>query len=85
MKLATESAWHPSSDALERFLRGESPRPEAMAILRHALQGCRRCSLLAQWLWERGQKKRPEVVAPVRRRPPGRVVSIECHLKRRSR
>jgi len=84
MKLAP-GPWHPPLEALERFLRGESPRPEAMAILRHALRGCPRCSQLAQYLWERGLKKRPEAVAPFRRRVPGRVVSIECHLKRRSR
>jgi hypothetical protein len=75
---------HPAGDALERFMYGESPRSEAMAIVRHALQGCPRCNLLAWWLWERGPKKRPAAVALIRRRPPAQVVSIESHLDRRS-
>jgi hypothetical protein len=44
---------------LERFMRGESPRPERLAAVRHLLTGCPRCVAVTRRLWDLGELSRP--------------------------
>jgi len=69
MKLATTPAFHPSQDALERFMRGELPRAQAAVVVRHLLRGCPLCSLETRWLWRLGAETHvsAETRWPVRR------------------
>jgi hypothetical protein len=41
---------HPGHSDLERFLRGELPRDEARAVVRHLLTDCQRCVAIARQL-----------------------------------
>ena len=47
---------HPHEDQLERFLRSELPRYEAVPIVRHLLAGCTRCLAVTRRLWALGER-----------------------------
>lgn len=59
-RLATATAPHPSRDALDRLLRGESSRPEARTVVRHLLRGCSQCRQVTRRLWALGEQPRPD-------------------------
>jgi hypothetical protein len=42
---------HPARQDLESFIRGELPRDEAPAIVRHLLTNCTRCLTVTRELW----------------------------------
>lgn len=37
-------------------MRGEMPREEARAVVRHLLTGCQRCGAITQSCWQRGDR-----------------------------
>jgi hypothetical protein len=45
---------HPAPDLLLRFLRGETSRTEARAIVRHLLAGCPECLAVTRRPWSDG-------------------------------
>jgi hypothetical protein len=47
----------PGAAELERLMRGELPRPEVLAVVRHLLTGCPRCVAVTRPWW--GLGKRP--------------------------
>jgi hypothetical protein len=49
--LSNPSETHPTSAALERFVRGELPSPEVRPIIRHLLTGCPRCVGVTRRVW----------------------------------
>jgi len=49
---------HPRPDALLRFMRGESPRAEACAVVRHLLTRCPQCLQVTRQLWRFGDEIR---------------------------
>ena len=51
MNLKTE---HPADRQLERFMRGELPREEVPAVVRHLLAGCPQCVAVTRRVWARG-------------------------------
>ena len=51
---------HPDLLRLERFLRGESSRPEARTVVRHLLRGCPQCLQVTGRLWSLGEQTRPD-------------------------
>lgn len=52
---------HPHRRELERFLRGDSPREEARAVVRHLLKGCPECVKVSARAWRfADQKPTPE-------------------------
>jgi len=66
---------HPESDELKRFMRGELPRPEGRAIVRHLLAGCPECLQVTRRMWLAGERP-PDfeaslryLVATIRERP----------------
>lgn len=52
-----EKTQHPGERSLERFLRGESPREEANAVVRHLLAGCPRCVQVTGQVWGFANRK----------------------------
>ena len=60
MKLATHPALHPSRETLESFMRGELPRAQAVAVVRHLLRGCPQCLQVTGGLWSLGEQPRPD-------------------------
>src|ERR1700686_3978644 len=44
-------ASHPEPAVLQRYMRGESPRDEARAVVRHLLTGCPECVAITRLLW----------------------------------
>ena len=60
---------HPDFLRLERFLRGETSRPEARAVVRHLLRGCPQCLQVTGRLWGLGELARPDkyLLAEMRR------------------
>jgi hypothetical protein len=46
---------HPGEQELQAFMRGELPKPDAAAIVRHLLTGCRDCSLETRRIWRLGE------------------------------
>ena len=62
---------HPQPDALLRFLRAESPRAEACAIVRHLLTRCPQCLQVTRPLWRLGDEA-------LRRLRNGRVPALEA-------
>lgn len=60
---------HPSQEDLRTFMRGDLPRPRAVAVVRHLLRGCRACSEVTSELWGFGEE-RPR---PFDRNPPARA------------
>ncbi|HEV8580230.1 MAG TPA: hypothetical protein VGX68_14275 [Thermoanaerobaculia bacterium] len=46
---------HPAGQELERLIRGELPREEALGVVRHLLSGCRECISLAARYWRLGE------------------------------
>jgi len=57
----------PTGLQLQRFVCGESPRPEAAAVVRHLLTQCPSCVAVARRLWQLGEP-RPDFKALVRER-----------------
>jgi len=47
---------HPGDRQLERFVRGELPREDISAIVRHLLTRCPRCLAVARRSWSRGDQ-----------------------------
>jgi len=47
---------HPDQVKLERFMRGELPREEALVVVRHLLTGCRKCLAVTRACWSRGEQ-----------------------------
>jgi hypothetical protein len=47
---------HLERDRLEGFLRGELPRAEAQAVVRHLLTGCASCRRITGRLWRLGDE-----------------------------
>lgn len=47
---------HPDRVRLERFLRGELPRPEVAEVVRHLLAGCPACLQVTRRLWDLGDR-----------------------------
>jgi hypothetical protein len=47
---------HPDPSQLERFIRGDLPRPEVLVVVRHLLRGCPQCAVLAQRFWHLGRR-----------------------------
>lgn len=47
---------HPSQADLKRFMRGELPRPEVRAIVRHLMAGCPECLEVTRRLFELGER-----------------------------
>ncbi|MBW8875933.1 MAG: hypothetical protein JF614_13285 [Acidobacteria bacterium] len=62
---------HPQPDALLRFMRAESPRAEACAVVRHLLTRCPQCLQVTRQLWRLGEE------ALLKRRK-GRVPALEA-------
>lgn len=50
---------HPGEQELERFMRGELPRRELHAVVRHLLTGCPQCVQVTRRLWEFGDRATP--------------------------
>ncbi|HEV8582078.1 MAG TPA: hypothetical protein VGX68_23665 [Thermoanaerobaculia bacterium] len=46
---------HPARQELERLIRGELPREEALSVVRHLLTGCRECAKEARRYWRLGE------------------------------
>lgn len=49
---------HPEVARLERFMRGDLPRPEARLVVRHLLTRCPLCVAVTGRLWELGEQPR---------------------------
>jgi len=47
---------HPDAETLEHFMRGELPREEAPAVVRHLLTGCPQCLVITRRSWGRGEQ-----------------------------
>jgi hypothetical protein len=47
---------HPDQAKLERLLRGELPREEAPAVIRHLLTGCPQCLSVTRRAWACGEQ-----------------------------
>ena len=47
---------HPPVEQLERFLRGELPREEVRAVVRHLLAECAVCREVTGRLWALGER-----------------------------
>jgi anti-sigma factor RsiW len=45
---------HPGEQELQAFMRGELPKPDAAAIVRHLLTGCPECAVVTCRLWRLG-------------------------------
>lgn len=45
---SASNAVHPSAEVLQRFLRGDVSKTEAMAVVRHLLRGCSVCAAIIQ-------------------------------------
>jgi len=58
---------HPASAELQRFLRGEAPREEARAVVRHLLTDCPECVAATRPLWGFA-RRRPEPLPPRKRK-----------------
>jgi hypothetical protein len=54
-----ERTRHPERERLEGFLRGELPRAEARAVVRHLLTGCASCRRITGRLWRLGDEPFP--------------------------
>jgi hypothetical protein len=50
------SPGHPEIAGLQRFMRGESPRDEACAIVRHLLARCPECLQVTRRIWGFGER-----------------------------
>ncbi len=61
---AGRSTGHPGEEQLERFLRGESDRPERRAVLRHLLTGCRECVAVTGPIWSQADRPRSHQLDP---------------------
>jgi hypothetical protein len=51
-----ERTRHPERDRLEGLMRGELPRAEAQAAVRHLLTGCASCRRITGRLWRLGDE-----------------------------
>ena len=49
-------AAHPTESELEIFMRGELPRDESRAVVRHLLAGCEGCRAVTRRLWGLGDR-----------------------------
>jgi hypothetical protein len=49
-------AAHPTESELESFVRGELPRNESRAVVRHLLAGCEGCRAVTRRLWGFGDR-----------------------------
>jgi hypothetical protein len=47
---------HPGREQLERWMRGELPRPEVAEVVRHLLAGCPACFQVTRRLWDLGNR-----------------------------
>jgi hypothetical protein len=52
---------HPAREGLERLMRGELPREEALGVVRHLLTGCCTCVEVTRRFWSYGDR-RPRIV-----------------------
>lgn len=59
---------HPERKLFERFVRGETSRPESMAVVLHLLHGCAECQQAACAVWYRTEAPRARMALGTPRR-----------------
>lgn len=47
-----EAILHPPTELLDRFMRGQLPADENLAVLQHLLSGCARCRAITREVWD---------------------------------
>ena len=68
---------HPAPAVLQRYMRAESPREQARAVVRHLLSGCPECVAVTRSLWGLASHK-PEPLPRHKRKESSRAGRVEA-------